>query len=950
MVALFSVTMFADTYTVAGSSTDILGSPWDPQETANDMTLVSGSIYKLVKTDLNLAEDVDLLFKVCQNHGWATSYPGDNVEVTIPAGTKTLYFTFDASKGIAGVNCFYAVSVVGSSTVLFGAEWGNPQPANDMTMSAGLFTWTKEDVLLPAGDIYFKVAANHEWSQSWPSENYKLNIAEGGKYNVTITFDPYAKTVSAQADLQEEIVVLPSICLHANFNEGAWGDTENFEEAENKKTSSLTVNLEKGKYEFGVKIAGTQTANGVAFDRDNNSAAIVAGEETGNLSLDADTKGEYTFTWTYETNTLSIEFPEYVASLPVIKMKGAWDAWADPITLTPADNKETASAVLNFATTGKYEFKMIKDNAWKSKSNGGQPFGLHRGYPSVDGVDDDVKENLQIDVDKVGDYTFTWTFATNSVSIDFPELVSSTVTLAAIPTHVNLTIKDGETTVVSGSKVKELNVLNLTAVANDAAYKVASLRAYKTGEPGTEVAISDGELTMPGYGITIAAEEAPRAAVVRGLKSWEEEDALVMDFDAETKKASVSYEVPAAGDYEFKMQIDGEWRSNGATFTRAENSKSNINYDDYNGMNLHADKAGKYTLTWTYDGDKLEIAYPSESVSAVNLISSEHVTLTVNDGAIKEGDNVAEFTELAISAVPTSAAYKVTLSAYKTGEPETVVAINDGKIIMPGYPITIKATEAVRTVAFHSSLNWEEDVVLVVNTENGTASAKVELTAGDYEFKMIVDEAYLSLPGDEHGKYRFHRDWTTDSGLSTANAQNMILAADIDGEYTISWVFASNTIAFTFPELPAIKYYVVGDFTNDWNTPCEMSENEGVYSVSIALEEAEEPVEFQIISVQDPYKKWYGQQNAGYSMDENNCTGWELKEGGSNIGLIASKSGYYSFQYTPATKLISVVYPSGGSALDNTDAAVKAVKTLENGQLIIEKNGKRYDVFGNTVK
>ena len=38
------------------------------------------------------------------------------------------------------------------------------------------------------------------------------------------------------------------------------------------------------------------------------------------------------------------------------------------------------------------------------------------------------------------------------------------------------------------------------------------------------------------------------------------------------------------------------------------------------------------------------------------------------------------------------------------------------------------------------------------------------------------------------------------------------------------------------------------------------------------------------------------------------------------------------------------------SALDNTDASVKAVKRLENGMLVIEKNGKTYNAFGQTIR
>ena len=42
--------------------------------------------------------------------------------------------------------------------------------------------------------------------------------------------------------------------------------------------------------------------------------------------------------------------------------------------------------------------------------------------------------------------------------------------------------------------------------------------------------------------------------------------------------------------------------------------------------------------------------------------------------------------------------------------------------------------------------------------------------------------------------------------------------------------------------------------------------------------------------------------------------------------------------------------PDAATAVDNTDAEVKAVKTIVNGQLFIEKNGKVYNILGTLVK
>ena len=82
----FMVNGFAqDTWTVAGSSTDVLGTSWDPTNTSNDMTLVDGN-YVLVKS-VKLDDEVELQFKVCKNHAWGEEYPSSNYYLKIPAGT-----------------------------------------------------------------------------------------------------------------------------------------------------------------------------------------------------------------------------------------------------------------------------------------------------------------------------------------------------------------------------------------------------------------------------------------------------------------------------------------------------------------------------------------------------------------------------------------------------------------------------------------------------------------------------------------------------------------------------------------------------------------------------------------------------------------------------------------------------------------------------------------------
>ena len=79
--------------------------------------------------------------------------------------------------------------------------------------------------------------------------------------------------------------------------------------AEDKATASLTLNLAAQTYEFKVVInGGDWRSNAHEFTRENATAADMSGN-LDNMHLVADIAGDYIFTWTFETNTLSIAFP-----------------------------------------------------------------------------------------------------------------------------------------------------------------------------------------------------------------------------------------------------------------------------------------------------------------------------------------------------------------------------------------------------------------------------------------------------------------------------------------------------------------------------------------------------------------------------------------------------------------------------------------------------------------
>ena len=239
-------------------------------------------------------------------------------KATMKDATNALYEI--TMNGLIPVKHTYTIA--GSSDAAFGTAWDPSNAENDMFLYSGtIYAWEKYNVTLSAGKIEFKVCEDHAWTTAYPADNYVLTIPADGIYTIMIMFEAASGMVEAYAEKTGEAVVIPTVAMHGNFVDPNWADTENFTLAADELTATLVMTLAVGNYEFGMRIGGKGdwTANGVQFTRENASAVVVVG--SGNLKLVADVAGEYTFTWTYATNTLAITFPAKEEPQPV----ATWD-------------------------------------------------------------------------------------------------------------------------------------------------------------------------------------------------------------------------------------------------------------------------------------------------------------------------------------------------------------------------------------------------------------------------------------------------------------------------------------------------------------------------------------------------------------------------------------------------------------------------------------------------
>lgn len=90
--------------------------------------------------------------------------------------------------------------------------------------------------------------------------------------------------------------------------------------------------------------------------------------------------------------------------------------------------------------------------------------------------------------------------------------------------------------------------------------------------------------------------------------------------------------------------------------------------------------------------------------------------------------------------------------------------------------------------------------------DNAGASVTLALTAGTYEIKVLVEGFYMSLNGEGETLFNIHRDYNHADNVNMINdGRNFQLTADMDGNYTFKWNYASRNLEVTFPVASGIE-------------------------------------------------------------------------------------------------------------------------------------------------
>ena len=509
--------------------------------TFTEMTKVEENHYMVNIDSSNIA----MKYKYCSGPGWEyVEMQADGV-TDIADRSYAAYDTVAAWASVYDPNASVlpddtlGVYTIAGAVGLVGVDWDPTATINDMTKQEdGTYTLLKENLKLVADMPYeYKVVKNHAWDiwslPSWNMGNDTLLVEKSGLYDVTFTLNLVDTILTAVAHLKEELVLVPVVQLAGNMTDWA-NNAITMQLASDSLTSFTTIPLLAASvYQIKVIVGGNWKGCEGVIDRENCTDILFDSE--ANCNLYADVAGDYTFTWTFATNTLSVDYPSITENpsdsvtpdpeLGVYTIAGAvglvgvdWDPTATINDMTKQEDgtytllKENLKLVADMP----YEYKVVKNHAWDIWSLPGWNMG-----------------NDTLLVEKSGLYDVIFT----------------------------------------------LNLVDTILTA------VAHLKE---------------ELVL-----------VPVVQLAGNMTDWAE-NAIEMTLSTDSLSASTTISLLADSLYTFKVIVDGNWKGYNGMITRA--NSTDLVFNSEVNCGLLTDVAGEYTITWVFATSSVSVVYPENNI------------------------------------------------------------------------------------------------------------------------------------------------------------------------------------------------------------------------------------------------------------------------------------------------------------------------------------------------
>lgn len=237
-----------------------------------------------------------------------------------------------------------------------------------------------------------------------------------------------------------------------------------------------------------------------------------------------------------------------------------------------------------------------------------------------------------------------------------------------------------------------------------------------------------------------------------------------------------------------------------------------------------------------------------------------------------------------------------------------------------------------------SMTDWDNDKIGSLED-----SYTLSLAAGKHQLKAV----------DLEGNWHSIADLTAVAGgLYYDQDGNVCFILENAGDVTITYNAATPvyTVTGTFVA-PEVKLIGINGWTEATDA-IALTPAEDKLSASVTMELTNDWYDFKVIRAGE----WLGKTNDGtenYKIHKDyNWVDALVRdyEGLKSISLQPSETNKnYTFTWNYAQGKLTVTFPSE-TGIENTEAEMKAVKRIENGQLFIEKGNKIYNVLGVQIR
>ena len=868
-------------------------------------------------------------------------------------------------------------TVAGNDAAIFGEAWNPALAANDMTLADGVYTWAKAQLNLTAGtEIQFKVVKNHSWDIAYPAQNYVVNIAEAGEYTLTITFDPTTEAVAAEAVKK----VIPQYEVAEAIAAGLADNTEILVRGVITKMEFKGKNF--AKYgSVNIYVADATNAEGVfefyncyslnadtfrtstpAYDAESNAWVEFeeVADENGNAIHVGDTViafGKYKlYNETHELNQgcylTEIKHP---GDAPVV------DEWAEIVfteVVAADDIAEDASFTVEgseFAATITDPDNKMSIDANTARFGTVEAFKDYTHRLKTGGKSSSTKNFITLNIPEDGQLRIAVRTGSNSATD------RNLVIAQGVDTLYNQVVKEEDKTEVPGEESSTnyypYIIVDVNAGSVVLSYPTNGLNFYAFAFK------ADGEVPpTPEHTYTVAgssdvlfgttwdpANTANDMALVEGLYTWEKSELTL-----------------AAGNILFKVCEDHAWT----------NCWPSDNYE------LNIPEAGIYTITITFNEETKEVAANATKTGEAVVIPTVAMHgnflgswADTENFTVAEGDATASLTltlaagnyefgmRIGGSGNWTANGANLTREANTTNLAEGSGNMHIAADVAGDYVFTYTYETQVLEVVYPEAPVVADTIVIDIEQEVQYTDYVAQ--AGWWQFMAENDEYDISI-----------------SNVSTTQAAGTYTIADLDAKYTYVFIKADSTEV----------HFVDGEFTltegEDGSRTIEgvmIGDDGNIYDIKLVfrIPTAETSVNVEIPNwgVADAAEIYsytgtlfYGEAADGtyiqfvvlgnnpigtFTYDDMLPTATGIEVGGEykaiysmdvTVNASDAQRAIITMDILCLNNTLYHVTTHIGEGINAVEAAQKAVKMIQNGQVVIIKNGVHYNINGAVIR